>query len=94
MLCHSAVALRLHCDKMVTDMFILQNRSIEEDLRSMICADGLGLARSSLADFVGFHSKSKRIYGPRECNYRLNRIALFRQEVQVRAENSSFFLVV
>eukprot|EP00903_Cladosiphon_okamuranus_P013122 g12238.t2 len=59
------------------------NRSMEEDLRSMICADGLGLAISTLADFVGFHSRSKRIFGPRECNYRLNRIALFRPEAQV-----------
>lgn len=67
---------------------------MEEDLRSMICADGLGLARSTLADLVGFHSKSKRIYGPRECNFRLNRIALYRQEVEVCARTGILSFVV
>lgn len=60
----------------------------------MICADGLGLARSTLADLVGFHSKTKRIYGPRECDFRLNRIALYRPEVQVCARMGTLSFVI
>ena len=56
---------------------------MEEDLRSMICADGLALARSTLVSLTGFHSKAKRIYGPIECNSQLNHLAVHRPEVQV-----------
>ncbi|CAM9146176.1 unnamed protein product [Scytosiphon promiscuus] len=40
------------------------NRSMDEDLRSMFCADGLVLARSTLVSLTGYHSKAKRVYGP------------------------------
>ena len=65
-------------------LFVVQNRSMEEDLRSMMCADGLALARSTLVSLTGFHSKAKRIYGPIECNTQLNHLAVHRPEVQVR----------
>lgn len=62
---------------------------MEEDLLSMICADGLALARSTLVSLTGFHSKAKRIYGPIQCNSQLNHIALHRPEVQVSARRNA-----
>ncbi|CAM9811215.1 unnamed protein product [Ectocarpus sp. 12 AP-2014] len=58
------------------------NRTMEEDLLSMFCADGLALARSTLVSLTGFHSKAKRVYGPHQCNPQFKQLALFRPEVQ------------
>ncbi|CAN0323051.1 unnamed protein product [Pylaiella littoralis] len=79
----TALEAKVAAGELSTTINFHTNRSMEEDLRSMMCANGLGLARSSLADLVGFHSKAKRIYAPRECDFRYNRLALFRPEVQV-----------
>ncbi|CAM9497054.1 unnamed protein product, partial [Ectocarpus fasciculatus] len=59
------------------------NRTMEEDLLSMVCADGLALARSTLVSLTGFHSKAKRVYGPHQCNPQFKQLAHLRPEVQV-----------
>jgi len=55
-----------------------------EDLLSMVCADGLALARSTLVSLTGFHTRAKRVYGPIQCNSQLKQLALYRPGVQVR----------
>lgn len=54
-----------------------------DDLRTMICADALGLAKSTLSHLISFHSTASRIYGPTECNNQLIQVAKFRPEVKV-----------
>lgn len=56
---------------------------MEEDLRSMMCADALGMARSTLVALTGFHSTASRIYGPTECDKKLILLAKFRPEAKV-----------
>lgn len=70
-----------------------QNRTMEEDLLSMFCADGLALARSTLVSLTGFHSKAKRVYGPHQCNPQFKQLALLRPEVQVRVYDCVCVLV-
>lgn len=63
-----------------------QNRSMDEDLRSMMCADGLGIARSTLSPLTTYHTTASRIYGPFECNQQLKQLSKFRPEAQVRSD--------
>ena len=61
-----------------------QNRSMEEDLKAMMCADGLGIARSTIIALTAFHSKASRIYGPFRCSdEKLKKLAKTRPKVQV-----------
>lgn len=78
-----ALQAKLSAGELPATVNIHTNRTMEEDLRSMMCADGLALARSTLVSLTGFHSKAKRIYGPIQCNNQLNHIALHRPEVQM-----------
>lgn len=75
-------AAMLHC-------LPTQNRSIAEDLVSMICADGLVTARSSLKTLVNRHSLATRKYFPYPCTKDLNRQTT-RPGVQVRLEYKLF----
>ncbi|CAN0445112.1 unnamed protein product, partial [Ascophyllum nodosum] len=66
------------------NLHIHTNRSMAEDLRSMMCADALGMARSTLVALTSFHSTATRIYGPVECNEQLAQLAKVRPEAQVK----------
>ena len=50
-----------------------QNRSMAEDLLSMICADGFVAAQSTLKFFVSHHSRATRMYYPDKCNDSMRR---------------------
>lgn len=52
-----------------------QNRTIGEDLRSMMCADSLAVANSTLRHLVAFHTTAVRVYVPKPCNEELQGIA-------------------
>lgn len=56
---------------------------MEQDLLSMMCADGLALARSTLTLLTGWHSKAKRLYVGKECNTFATDLALQRPDIQV-----------
>lgn len=45
-----------------------QDRSLEEDLLAMICADALAVSQSTLAPLVAHHSFASRIYFPAACH--------------------------
>lgn len=63
--------------------FISQNRTMEEDLRSMMCADTLALAKSTLINLTAFHSKAKQLFAPTDCDSKLSRIAQQLPDTQV-----------
>lgn len=71
----SACAVSCHVDDAppLADGSVGQNRSMEEDLLSMICADGLVTSRSSLTRLLEHHTLASRIYFPGECTKRLCR---------------------
>ncbi|CAM9408479.1 unnamed protein product, partial [Hapterophycus canaliculatus] len=75
-----ALQEKVAAGELPSNVHFYTNRSMEEDLRSMICADGLVLARSTLVSLTGFHSNAQRIYGPIQCNAQLNNIALLRPD--------------
>lgn len=54
-----------------------------EDMRTMMCADGLTVARSTLVDLVGFHSNALWLFAPSSCRNRLNKMANSRQNTVV-----------
>ncbi|CAN0058419.1 unnamed protein product [Ectocarpus sp. 6 AP-2014] len=60
-----------------------KNRTIEEDLRSMICADGFVAARSTLSRVVSHHSSAKRMYFPMSCDEKLKTLSTERPGTQV-----------
>lgn len=64
---------------------VRQNRSIAEDLLSMICADGLVTAKSTLTHLVGRHSLATRKYFTGACTENLGRETT-KQGVKVRLE--------
>eukprot|EP00752_Nemacystus_decipiens_P014352 g12769.t1 len=78
-----ALQAKLSAGELPANVNIHTNRSMDEDLRSMICADGLAMARSTLNTLTGFHSRAKRIYGPTECKGQLNILAVHRPENEV-----------
>ncbi|CBJ33259.1 hypothetical protein Esi_0450_0011 [Ectocarpus siliculosus] len=51
-----------------------KNRTMEEDLLSMICADGFVAARSTLGRVVSHLSSAKRMYFPTSCNEELKNL--------------------
>lgn len=63
--------------------FSTQNRSIGEDLRSMMCADALATARSTLICLTTFHTTATTIYEPSECNSKLEALSIVRPETKV-----------
>lgn len=60
-----------------------QNRTIGEDLRSMICADGFVAARSTLRHVVSHHSSAKRMYFPVACDEKLEALGTDRPGTKV-----------
>ncbi|CAB1107139.1 unnamed protein product [Ectocarpus sp. CCAP 1310/34] len=60
-----------------------KNRTIGEDLRYMICADGFVAARSTLRHVVSHHSSAKRMYFPMACNEKLKTLSTERPGTQV-----------
>lgn len=56
---------------------------MEEDLRTMLCAESLGMAKSSLVHLLGFHSTATRLYFPWKCNAELREVARLRPETKV-----------
>ncbi|CAM9229439.1 unnamed protein product [Ectocarpus sp. 12 AP-2014] len=60
-----------------------KNRTIGEDLRSMLCADGFVAARSTLRRVVSHHSSAKRMYFPMACDEKLKTLGTERPGTQV-----------
>ena len=60
-----------------------QGRSMGEDLRTMLCADNLAMAKSSLVHLLGFHSTASRLYYPWKCDAELREIARLHPETKV-----------
>lgn len=54
-----------------------------EDLRTMLCADNLAMARSSLIHLLGFHSTAGRLYFPWKCDAELSEITRIYPETKV-----------
>lgn len=46
---------------------LTQNRSLLEDVRTMLCADGLVLSRSSLGFLTLGHTKATKVFVPSPC---------------------------
>lgn len=62
----------------------MQDRTMAQDMQSIMCADALGGARSTLISLTAYHTNAKRIYSPVECNSELARLASARPDVKVR----------
>ena len=61
-----------------------QNRSMEEDLKAMMCADALGIAKSTINSLTAFHGNASRIYSPSDCRGgMLKKLAKIHPKVQV-----------
>lgn len=60
-----------------------QNRTIGQDLQTMLCADGLALAQSTLKTFVGYHSSAVWVFGALGCNKTLMQLAEARAKTTV-----------
>lgn len=54
-----------------------------EDLRTMLCADNLAMAKSSLIHLLGYHSTATRLYFPWKCDAELREIARLYPETKV-----------
>eukprot|EP00752_Nemacystus_decipiens_P002002 g1923.t1 len=50
------------------EIFFHKDRALDEDLVSMLCADGLATARSTISSLTLFHSTATRIFFPRSCS--------------------------
>lgn len=46
---------------------VLRNRNLFEDVREMICADGLVLSKSSLSFLTLYHTKAESLFFPSQC---------------------------
>lgn len=62
---------------------VKQNRTMEQDLHTMMCADGITLARSTLVALTGFHTTAAFIYGPTECSTQLRQLGALRPKAKV-----------
>ncbi|CAN0089910.1 unnamed protein product [Scytosiphon promiscuus] len=60
-----------------------KNRTMAEDLVSMLCADALVMAKSSLAKAWAYHTTATRVYFPVSCSGYLRRLADARPEMKV-----------
>lgn len=60
-----------------------QNRTFGEDLQSMMCADGLVLAQSTLKSLAGFHSSAVWVFGALSCKRTLQQLAKSRRHTMV-----------
>lgn len=78
-------AYRMRIVRYVHDLSVgfTQERSMGEDLQSMLCADSLGLAKSSLVNFLSYHSTANRVYYPWRCNDELRELARLRPNTKV-----------
>lgn len=56
---------------------------METDLASMMCADALALARSSLPNLTAYHSKAKKIFVVNRCTDSFRRLVKHRPDAQV-----------
>ncbi|CAN0030474.1 unnamed protein product [Ectocarpus fasciculatus] len=65
------------------NVYFHTERSMGEDLQAMLCADALGVAKSSLINLLGFHSTANRVYYPWRCNDELAELARTRPETKV-----------
>ncbi|CAN0085914.1 unnamed protein product, partial [Ectocarpus sp. 4 AP-2014] len=69
--------------ELLGNIYFHKNRTIGEDLRSMICADGFVAARSTLRRVVSHHSSAKRMYFPTACDEKLKTLGTERPGTQV-----------
>ena len=46
----------------------LQQREIEVDLRTMLCADALATSRSTLGELTMYHTRASKVYIPSTCD--------------------------
>ncbi|CAM9453542.1 unnamed protein product [Ectocarpus sp. 8 AP-2014] len=65
------------------NVYFHTERSMGEDLQDMLCAEALGVAKSSLIHLLGFHSTANRVYYPWRCNDELAELARLRPETEV-----------
>ncbi|CAM9267666.1 unnamed protein product [Ectocarpus sp. 12 AP-2014] len=65
------------------NVYFHTERSMGEDLQSMLCADSLGVAKSSLVNFLSYHSTANRVYYPWRCNHDLRELARLRPKAKV-----------
>eukprot|EP00752_Nemacystus_decipiens_P014349 g12766.t1 len=71
------------------DLFSDQERSMGDDLRTMLCADNLAMAKSSLIHLLGFHSTAARLYYPWKCDPELRKIARLHPETKRQTQFDS-----
>lgn len=60
-----------------------QNNTMGEDLRLMLCADALTMAKSTLVDLVAFHTNADQLYAGTECSSKLRGVATARPKAKV-----------
>lgn len=74
--------LKVTCLNLIGDR-MLQNRTMAEDLVSMLCTDALVMARSTLARAWAYHTTATRIYFSDSCTGYLYDVVDQRPEVKV-----------
>lgn len=64
-----------------------QNNTMGQDLRLMLCADALTMAKSTLVDLVAFHTNADQLYAGIECSSKLRGVATARPRAKVRHDS-------
>lgn len=71
--------------RLVVPVSVLQDRSLDEDLRSMMCADALATAKSTLAFLSAYHTVAPTVYTAVTCDvYYKDYVPIDRPGVEVR----------
>lgn len=86
--CPCKIDRRARSDSSMLSPDFGQNRTLSEDIKTLLCADGLVLARSSFSLLIVPHSRATKFFlpgpcGPGEFRYERNR------HVQARVENTT-----
>jgi len=86
---HSSFDQPLSCSLGCCTDFCRQDRPFSEDLRTMLCAENLVLAGSSLGKLFLHHARAKRFFVPADCDAtllgatNLTAFCSYRPEVEV-----------
>ncbi|CAM9641409.1 unnamed protein product [Scytosiphon promiscuus] len=78
-----ALESKVAAGELVGNIHFHKNRTMAEDLVSMLCADGLVMARSSLAKAWAYHTAASRMYFPFSCSGYLQDLVDQRPEIKV-----------
>ncbi|CAM9816372.1 unnamed protein product [Scytosiphon promiscuus] len=78
-----ALEAKVASGELAGDIHFHKNRTMGEDLLSMLCGDGFVAAKSTVRHLVSRHSSATRMYFPHACDDKLRDLGLERPGIKV-----------